>query len=206
MAGYAGWSHSGKIDWDKVSTDAPKPLEPGVYLLEVAKAEPKETSQGHPSVAMAYQATKTWGGDSVKRKVFDNFVLTQDGAFKIKQFAEAVDADPPESVEYGTVSDWAEEVVGTEVWAYLVQQTYQGKTNNRVDRYLHTDDVEEFLEELNGGDKASKLNGRKDAKASAKVEAKASAQRNGRAAVETLSDEDEEEEEVKPRRGRPARR
>lgn len=94
MGGYAkGWTDVVQIDWDKVDSGAPTPLEPGVYGGFIIKADPKKTKTGKPSIGIEIEIDTASDGEKLERKgkVFDTMTLTEDGAFKLKQLCEAVD-------------------------------------------------------------------------------------------------------------------
>lgn len=213
---YRGWTDGDDLAWDDVSTDAPTPLEPGIYRVKVTKAEAKKTqTSNQPSVALEFEASERHGSDEeLKRRLFDNFTFAKDALFKPKQFAESVgdDLELPASSRYKDVVQFAEDLLGVEVWAVVSVRKYQGRERNQVDRYVHDDEVDEAAEKLAGEDADSdepqprrtrEKPGRKGSKAARETQ-RAS---NGAKDREEIDDRvDDEQQEEQPRRARGRRR
>lgn len=203
---YKGWSGGKSINWDAVDTEAPKPLDVGVYKVKVMKAEPKENSKGDPAASLQFKVFERHGDDEeLNRKTFDNLTFTDDGAFKAKMLGEALDIDMPETSGFEDVSDFCERLEGEEVWAYLVHNTYQGKTNNKISRYIHEDQLEDFLATLeDGGEDDKPKRKSKSKKASAKSangKSTNGVSAKGKKDSDDLNDDDEDEDEdEKPKR------
>lgn len=146
---YKGWSGGKSINWDAVDTEAPKPLPVGVYKAKIVKAEPKETSKGDPGASLQFKVFEAYGSDDeLNRKTFDNLTFTQDGAFRAKMVCEALDIDPPETSSFEDVSEFCEELEGSEVWVHLIHNTYQGRTSNRIIQYIADGDLKEYVASL----------------------------------------------------------
>lgn len=153
--GYKGWAGGDKVDWDGVDSGSPTPLERGIYNCVVIAANPGETKEGKPSLSIELEIESRYGSNDEipKRKLFDTFTMVKDGLFKTKQFCEATDVDPPETTTYGDVSDFAEDMMGQEVYVLVGIRTFEGKPRNRVEFYVHDDDVKDVMEkEANAGD------------------------------------------------------
>lgn len=232
MAGYKGWSGGDDVDWDEVDSGSPTPLDRGIYGAVVTKAECKETKNGKPCIELNLDVTDKYDSDDdvSSRKLFDTFTMTKDALFKTKQFCEAADMEPPASTRYGDVSEFAEELIDTEVWVLLGQRTFEGKSRNRIEFYIHDDDVEEVHERESGdpsgggrkgrgrtrkakgdddSDKADKPKGgrRRKKKASSKSNGKAETKSDeDDGGTEDIEDKDESQDEEKPRRARRRRR
>jgi hypothetical protein len=140
MAYTSGWKHSGQaVNWDGVSVEGPKPPAPGACELRVLKMEAQESQKGQPMISVQLEIiSHTSDEESVGRKVYDNFVLTQEGAFKVKNYCLVAGVDPTEAlatVDYDTVNAFAEAQLGTTVAAMLSHRTYQGKARAQIDYY-----------------------------------------------------------------------
>ena len=141
MAGYtSGWKHSGSgVDWDAVSVEGPKPVAAGACELKVVKMEPQETSKGDPMISVQLEVVShSSDEESVGRKVYDNFVLSQGGAFKVKNYCLVAGVDPSESlgtVDYDTVNTFCEGQLNTMVAAMISHRDFKGKSRAQVDYY-----------------------------------------------------------------------
>lgn len=141
-----GWTNNEAFNWDDVSEDAPAPLEPGIYGFEVASAEPEPTKKGDPGVKLTLTITHAMGGSAgdMKRKCYDKLTLTKEALFRTKQLAKAVACEPPASQGIDDVEAFCAAL--TEAgggFVRLKQETWQGKTNARVDRYLTAEAAQE---------------------------------------------------------------
>lgn len=202
-----GWTNHDQIDWDKVDTSAPVPLEPGIYWGTVSEAEPRQT-QGQPpkpSIRVVLEVTERYpAGESDEearpRKIFDNFTMTQEGAFKAKNFAEATGIDLPASNAFDDIEEFAGEMVGVEVWVQIGKRRYEGRDRNQVQFYL--DDDEETLETANAQFDSSNESGRRPKKAGSRKKRRSAAA----AAEDEEEQDDEEEEEEKPARSAKAKK
>lgn len=199
--GYTGWKEDREIDWDKINKDAPAPLEPGIYKLEIAQAEAQASSKGDPMVRILLEAVETVEGDEVnRRKVWDNLTFSDTAAFKAKQLFEALEIDPPGRTGFKVMKEWCKDLLGLEIYAVLVTTTYEGKKNSKVQRYIMEEDLEEELAKLEEGDgddedeKPARGRKKKAKKKATKKKAPARA-RGRRKAVEEEEEEDEESEE-----------
>lgn len=105
------------------------PLEEGVYLLQIAEAAEKESSTGNPMIAVTYDVVATQSGETVEgnRKLWDNYSLQAQALFKLKELLSALDIDTSE-----IVSLEIDELIGQQVLAKVVQETYNGELRNRV--------------------------------------------------------------------------
>lgn len=157
-----GWTTAQEIDPDKVPDGPPPPLDPGVYFATIAKAEPEETKKGDPAIKLELMVTHAHGGSpgDLKRKVFDKAVFTQETAWRVKQLAKSVGVDMPTSNAYDTVDEFCGSLVESNgVWVRLKQETFNEKTNARVDRYLTEEQAAEVASsgsaDGKGGESAS---------------------------------------------------
>jgi hypothetical protein len=142
----AGWANNDSFDWDSVSEDAPPPLEAGIYGFQIAQAEPEQTKKGDPGVKLVLTITHAMGGSAgdMKRKVYDKLTLTKEALFRTKQLAKALDVQPPPGNAPDHVEAFAQALSESGAgFVRLKQETYQGKVNARVDRYLTSDQAQE---------------------------------------------------------------
>lgn len=151
MSGYKGWAGGEKVDWDKVDSGSPTPLERGIYNAVVTKVEAQTTKNNKPSLAVELEVDGKYKSDEeVKRKLFDTFTMTSEGLFKAKQFCEATDIDPPESTTFGDVEEFAGEMLNAEVYVLVGTRTFEGKLRNRIEFYISDSTVEEVYARESG--------------------------------------------------------
>lgn len=145
-----GWTSNNKFNYDGVSTDAPAPLEPGLYKARIASAEPQATKEGKPMIKLTAELFEDADGNALKpfRKVVDNMVLTEKALFRVKILAEALDIEPIDSDAYDVVEAWcrdivkaAKEGVFTKVKHEKYEKNGEEKTALRIDRYLNASKV-----------------------------------------------------------------
>lgn len=158
----AGYQYTGQRElpeefWKGISSDAPAPLEDGVYEANCIKAEPQPTKKdGKPSIKCTFKVIGAWGSDTdLNRTVFDNFTFEQEGAFKVKNFCESANVDLPGSTFIDELERLSEDMVGVTVWVHLGTREYKGKNNNTIVRYVSEDDIEEYVEKLKEGDRGT---------------------------------------------------
>ena len=157
-----GWTQNDTFDnWDDVSTEAPKLLDPGFYCATIAKATgDKPTSKSNkPAVNLELSVTDIFQGDKLPmpRKVFDNVVVTKEAAFRVKALCQSADVAPPKSNGADYLPGWATDLVGCNVIVQIKHETFktrdgEQKTVARVGKY-HTQASAEKA--LGGGETAS---------------------------------------------------
>lgn len=200
MGSYSkGWTDREEIDWDKVDTSAPVPLTPGIYFATVSETEPKLTKgdKPKPSIRVVLEVTERYGGDEEEarpRKQFDNFTMTQEGAFKAKNFSEATGIELPSSSGFEDVEEFAQEMVGQEVWVQIGTRRYEGRDRNQVQYYLEDD--EEVLETANA---------QFDSGNESRRPKSAGSRKRGKKKPEPEPEEDDEEEEEEKQQRRSAK-
>lgn len=106
-----------------------EPLEEGTYLLTIAKAEEKLSSTGNPMIALEYDISATADGEVVEggRKLWDNCSLQAQALFKLKDLFNALGMDTSAVVDIDIA-----DLVGQQVMAKVIQETYNGELRNRV--------------------------------------------------------------------------
>lgn len=115
------------INLDFSSVPSREPLEGGVYHLQIAKVEETKSSTGNPMLKVEYNVLGVEGN----RKLWDNYVLIDKCLWKVKELFDAVGIDTSELVEMDV-----NELVGLEVQAKVIQETYNGDIMNRVKKVM----------------------------------------------------------------------
>jgi hypothetical protein len=115
------------INLDFSSVPSREPLEEGVYHLQIAKVEETNSSTGNPMLKVEYNVLGVEGN----RKLWDNYVLIDKCLWKVKELFDALGIDTSALVEMDV-----NELVGLEVQAKVIQETYNGDIMNRVKKIL----------------------------------------------------------------------
>ena len=115
------------INLDFSSVPSREPLEEGIYHLQIAKVEETTSSTGNPMLKVEYNVLGVEGN----RKLWDNYVLIDKCLWKIKELFDALGIDTSNLVEMDVT-----ELVGMEVQAKVIQETYNGDIMNRVKKIL----------------------------------------------------------------------
>lgn len=117
------------LNLDFSSVPSRDPLEEGMYLLQISEASEKTSSTGNPMIAITYDVIATHEGEAVEgnRKLWDNYSLQAQALFKLKELLGALGIDTSAVVDL-EVSD----LIGQQVLAKVVQETYNGELRNRV--------------------------------------------------------------------------
>ena len=115
------------LNLDFSSVPSREPLEEGVYHLQIAKVEETNSSTGNPMLKVEYDVLGVEGN----RKLWDNYVLIDKCLWKVKELFDALGIDTSALVEMDV-----NELVGLEVQAKVIQETYNGDIMNRVKRIL----------------------------------------------------------------------
>lgn len=155
MSGNVGWTDQTAMNWDEVSTEPPPPLPVSIYKAVIAKAEAGQTKKGDKNVINLELAVDgEFGGDALSpaRKMFDSLTLSPEAAFKIKQIAASANVAPPKNFGLDAVTEFCNALVDSSgVILRSKLDTYQGKTNHRVDRYFTEAQAAEAKGALSGG-------------------------------------------------------
>lgn len=115
------------INLDFSSVPSREPLEEGVYHLQIAKVEETTSSTGNPMLKVEYNVLGVEGN----RKLWDNYVLIDKCLWKVKELFDALGIDTSALVEMDV-----NELVGLEVQAKVIQETYNGDVMNRVKKVM----------------------------------------------------------------------
>lgn len=145
-----GWTDNTKFNYDGVSTDAPTPLEPGLYKARIVSAEPHPTKEGKPMIKLSVELFEDADGNALKpfRKITDNVVLTQAALFRVKILSEALDIEALGDSSVEAAEEWCREIVKaakegvfTKVKHEKYEKNGEEKTALRIDRYLNASKV-----------------------------------------------------------------
>lgn len=115
------------INLDFSSVPSREPLEEGIYHLQIAKVEETNSSTGNPMLKVEFNVLGVEGN----RKLWDNYVLIDKCLWKVKELFDALGIDTSNLVEMDV-----NELVGMEVQAKVIQETYNGDIMNRVKKIL----------------------------------------------------------------------
>ena len=115
------------INLDFSSVPSREPLEEGIYHLQIAKVEETNSSTGNPMLKVEFNVLGVDGN----RKLWDNYVLIDKCLWKVKELFDALGIDTSALVEMDV-----NELVGLEVQAKVIQETYNGDIMNRVKKVL----------------------------------------------------------------------
>ena len=110
------------LNLDFSSVPSREPLDEGVYDLTIAKIEETTSSTGNPMLKVEYDVNGVEG----KRKLWDNYVLIDKCLWKVKELFDALGIDTSELVEMDV-----SELLGMQVKAKVIQETYNGDIVNR---------------------------------------------------------------------------
>ena len=111
------------LNLDFSSVPSREPLEEGIYNLTIAKVEETNSSTGNPMLKVEYDVNGVEGN----RKLWDNYVLIDKCMWKLKELFDALGINTSEIVEMDVT-----ELVGMQVNAKIIQETYNGDIVNRV--------------------------------------------------------------------------
>ena len=111
------------LNLDFSSVPSREPLEEGIYSLTIAKVEETTSSTGNPMLKVEYNVNDVEGN----RKLWDNYVLIDKVLWKLKELFDALGIDTKSIVEMDV-----SELVGMQVNAKVIQETYNGDIVNRV--------------------------------------------------------------------------
>ena len=115
------------LNLDFSSVPSRDPPEEGIYSLTIAKAEETTSSTGNPMLKLEFDVNGVDGN----RKLWDNFVLIDKCMWKVKELFDALGIDTSALVEMDV-----DELVGLEIQAKVIQETYNGDIMNRVKKVM----------------------------------------------------------------------
>ena len=115
------------LNLDFSSVPSREPLDEGVYDLTIAKIEETTSSTGNPMLKVEYDVNDVEGN----RKLWDNYVLIDKCLWKVKELFDALGIDTSELVEMDV-----SELLGMQVRAKVIQETYNGDIVNRIKKVM----------------------------------------------------------------------
>ncbi len=154
-----GWVTNEKpLAWDQVSTDAPPPLDPGIYKARIVSAKPAPTkTQNKPALALELEIFEDGSGTALDkpRKSRDTLVFTQAAQWRIKQVCEATGVDFPVDFELESATEYASGLLKVDgFYLKMKQETFESngelRTKHSVDRYLKPTEVADSASKSNG--------------------------------------------------------
>ena len=115
------------LNLDFSSVPSREPLDEGVYDLTIAKIDETTSSTGNPMLKVEYDVN----GGAGNRKLWDNYVLIDKCLWKVKELFDALGIDTSELVEMDV-----SELLGMQVRAKVIQETYNGDIVNRIKKVM----------------------------------------------------------------------
>ena len=115
------------LNLDFSSVPSREPLDEGVYDLTIAKIEETTSSTGNPMLKVEYDVNGVEGN----RKLWDNYVLIDKCLWRVKELFDALGVDTSELVEMDV-----SELLGMQVRAKVIQETYNGDIVNRIKKVM----------------------------------------------------------------------
>ena len=115
------------LNLDLSSVPSRESLDEGVYDLTIAKIEETTSSTGNPMLKVEYDVNDVEGN----RKLWDNYVLIDKCLWKVKELFDALGIDTSELVEMDV-----SELLGMQVKAKVIQETYNGDIVNRIKKVM----------------------------------------------------------------------
>ena len=115
------------LNLDFSSVPPREPLDEGVYDLTIAKIKETTSSTGNPMLKVEYDVNGVEGN----RKLWDNYVLIDKCLWKVKELFDALGIDTSELVEMDV-----SELLGMQVRAKVIQETYNGDIVNRIKKVM----------------------------------------------------------------------
>lgn len=148
-----------EINWDAVGV----PIPVGRFDFELVKWEFKPTSEGKPMVNVQATVKAVHNADheeNIGRSVFENFVFTQAGGFRVKQFAKAIGFELPRVINKEVLDQLGESMLGQQFTADITHRVWQGEPRGQISKYYPlggpTDQVPEADEQQQQSKPATK--------------------------------------------------
>jgi len=133
------------IDFPNLNVSESLPLlEQGCYLVQLKKAERKQAKKTGTEQMMI--TSEVVEGENVGATVVDYIALTDAAHWRVGKFLLAVGYDLKSLGKLDTNSEGFMRIItnalGRKVYLEITQDTYEGKTNNKVAGYLSYQDQE----------------------------------------------------------------
>ena len=133
-----------KIDFTGVETNAR--CEEGQHFVKLTAMEEKTSQAGNDMLVGSFEVVK---GDSKGSKLYENFLLSQSGLWKLKSYLQAIGVACD-----GKIALDPKTLIGKQCIATVVHEEYNGKTKAKIDEFKkiviesdEDDDDEDFEED-----------------------------------------------------------
>ena len=103
-----------------------EPLAEGTYSITIDKAVEKISSTGNPMLSVEFLVEGHEG-----TRLFDNFPFAEKALWKIQGVLSKLGYDVETSLDFE-----ASDLIGGQLDAKVIQETYDGRIVNRVDSYV----------------------------------------------------------------------
>lgn len=108
---------------DFSSIPSSEPLAEGIYVLQIEDVTEKVSSTGKDMLLVRFREPDS------KTVIFENYVLTPESLWKLKELVDAIGLDVSSGVDS---SEIVEALKGTMIKAKVIQDVYNERVMNRV--------------------------------------------------------------------------
>lgn len=171
-----------QVNWGSVGLVVAK----GRYDVELVQADYKPTSEGKHMLSVQFVITDVHDANNSEfkeKRLFDNFVFTQAGGFKVKDFAAATGIELPTTVTRGVLEEWAGTVLGARATVDVAHRQWEGKNRPDIKTYHPIGGPAEVEAEASNGhhEEEPRMNGKTNGNGNGKKSALSNikAQKNG---------------------------
>lgn len=96
-------------------------LDEGMYNVTIKKAEEKVSASGKPMLFVVFEE------DETKSAIFENYLLTPEALWKLKDLLKAAGFDTSASMDFDP-----SELVGIPFKAKVIKEEYNGEERNKI--------------------------------------------------------------------------
>jgi len=140
--GYMADGYEDELNWNDGGSLVPQ----GNYYGEIIKAEYRPTVNGKHMAKVQLKIETAYNHANKEKSVgclvFDNFIFTQDGSRRIKNFAEAAGIELPSTINQEIVERWAADIVGIKIGFNVKHNEWQGSQRAAVKFFPYQEGVE----------------------------------------------------------------
>lgn len=150
-----GYNQEGMTDEDINWDAAGNPVPVGEYDVEVVQATHSMTKNNKHMISVQLKIETAYDAEnesSVDRMLFENFVFTQNAAFRVKQFAKAGNVDLPNTINKPILEEWAGVILGTKVKVAVKHREWEGEMRANVAKFEELGSGEVVEEEQQDAD------------------------------------------------------
>lgn len=127
-----------KVNHEDAKGGAFEPVAPGEYEVIITKAEVTTAkTSGNPMIKVQATIRDDVGQDFQKRILFDNIVFADNTIWKGQQVLKAVEI--PDGEEINSIEEFAELISYKAAKMKVKHETYQGKTQERIEYWEVSD-------------------------------------------------------------------